>query len=127
MPRKRKHQWRSFLIVLALLFLPFGCATRRARLDESYASRPHLYPATRYAANGKVVDDAMDAVGFKYASGWLLPGNLTEGLALEVVFSLYSLVVEIPASVITDTALLPYDICKRRIFLLKGRAEESPR
>lgn len=113
---RRKHQRRSFLIVLALLFLPFGCATRHARLDERYASRPHLYPATRYAANGKVVDDTMDAVGFKYASGWLLPGNLMEGLALEVVFSLYSLVVEIPASVITDTALLPYDICKRREF-----------
>ncbi len=104
------------LYLAAFVFTGGGCATRHARRAGDYACHPRVYPATRYAANGKVVGHALHAVGFEYSSGWLFPDNLMQGLLLGCTFYAYSLAVEVPLSLVTDTVLLPYDFYRIRGF-----------
>lgn len=108
----RCKMWGAGLIgvwILSLGLTGGGCANKNARRHYDYVSQPHSYPAVRYCARGRVVDDALNAIDFKYESGWLMPGNLLQGLVLTGFFSMYSVVVELPVSAIVDTALLPYD------------------
>ncbi len=114
--RKRFLGCLTGVYAAALVLTGGGCATRQARRTPEYVWDPRAYPATQYAAGGGVVGQAMDAVGFEYSSGWLIPDNLIQGMLLSAVFYGYSLVVEVPISVVTDTAALPYDLRRAAAF-----------
>ncbi len=113
------------IYLLLLLFCSVitcgGCATRNARSSSRYTTTPHSYPATRYALRGEVAAQWCDElVPESKSSGWLFPDDLLQRLLLEfgvgALGYTYSLIVEVPISLVTDTVLLPLDIRRIRAF-----------
>ncbi len=109
------------LFLLCSVITCGGCATKNARSSSQYKTTPHSYPATRYALRGEIAAQWCDKlVPESKHSGWLLPDDLLQSLLLELgVGALgytYSLVFEVPISLVTDTVLLPMDIRSIRAF-----------
>jgi hypothetical protein len=54
------------------------------------------------------------------SSGWILPDDITEQLAMEIstlaVGYIYSLVIEVPISIVADTIMLPIDLRRLKTF-----------
>lgn len=117
---------RTLLVYLLLLLASMaissgGWANRHARSSRPYTNEPRVYPATRFALRGRVAAGwSRKLVPESKNSGWLFPEDLPKELFLKLgVFTagyVYSLAIEVPAALITDTVLLPLDIRRIQAF-----------
>ena len=97
-----------------------GCANRNARSSSGYVKVPHIYPATRYAVRGSVARQWAAKMPSSESSGWLFPSDLGRTLVMDVFAwsagYIYSLVIELPASLVADTVLLPMDMQRIKAY-----------
>jgi uncharacterized protein YceK/LysM repeat protein len=110
-----------FLLILCTAITLGGFANRNARSSEPYTVKPLIYPATLYALRGDVATEWCNKLVPKSKnSGWLFSDDLIEKLFLNfgvgLVGYVYSLVIEVPISLIADTVLLPKDIRQVKMF-----------
>ena len=108
------------LLLVSLAITQGGCANRNARSSSHYVKVPHYYPATRYAVCGSVARQWAAKMPSSKSSGWLFSEDFGRILVMDVFAwtagYAYSLVVELPVSLVADTVLLPKDIQRVRDY-----------
>ena len=118
---KRVKHIYLLLLLVCMVITQGGCANRNARSAKPYNTVPHVYPATRYAVRGGVARQWVARMPPGKSSGyWLLPEDFGRILVRDIfvwtVGYAYSIVIELPVSLVVDTMLLPKDMRRVKAF-----------
>lgn len=138
-PRHKRLRLRwALALVIVLAGMP-GCVTRSARTSPEvgtshrmpYVQRPHLYPGTRYVVLGGAFHHGICKAFGESVEEWER-GKPTSAFGIDgdrlgrylfvympigVALAVGTVIVELPVALITDTALLPYDVYRIRTDL----------